>query len=237
MILAAGLGARLRPVTQSLPKCMVEIAGKPLLEHTITWMRRYEVEELIINLYHAPEAVMDYFGHGRRWGVNISYSVEPWLLGTAGGVRRVKWFFNESFLVWYGDNLSTCDLARLYAFHRSRNAVASLALSYRDDPTSSGIVSMDGDDRIIRFLEKPRPDQVFSHWVSAGIFVIEPAVLEFIPEGGAPDFGQDVFPALIASGQPLYGYRMSPGEQLWWIDTPEDLHRVQELAMLRERQR
>lgn len=140
----------------------------------------------------------------------------------------------RAFLVWYGDNLS-CDLARLTKLHRTKRAVASLALSHRDNPISSGIVSLDGDNRIIRFLEKPRANEVFSHWVSAGIFVMEPVVLEFIPDWGAPDFSRDVFPALIASGQPLYGYRMSAGEQLWWVDTPEDLHRVQELAILRER--
>lgn len=100
MILAAGLGTRLLPLTQSFPKCMVQVAGKPLLEHTITWMRRYGVEELMINLYHAPEAVVSYFGDGRRWGAKIAYSVEPRLLGTAGAVRRIKWFFNEPF--WSG---------------------------------------------------------------------------------------------------------------------------------------
>jgi NDP-sugar pyrophosphorylase family protein len=100
-------------------------------------------------------------------------------------------------------------------------------LYYRDDPSQSGIVGLDENDRITRFLEKPRPDQVFSHWVSAGIFILEPQVLEAIPADGAPDFGRDVFPALLAAGQSLYGYRMSADEGLWWIDTPEDLRRME----------
>jgi NDP-sugar pyrophosphorylase family protein len=94
--------------------------------------------------------------------------------------------------------------------------------------TQSGIVDLDESDRIVRFLEKPRPDQVFSHWVSAGIFILEPAVLDFIPPGGAPDFGRDIFPALLADGQSLYGYRLAADEGLWWIDTTGDLRRVQE---------
>jgi NDP-sugar pyrophosphorylase family protein len=207
---------------------MVPIGGKPLLEHTIKWLRRCGVTELIINLYHLPDVVMNHFGDGSRWGVKITYSVEKEPLGTAGGVRNVGWFFDEPFFVWYGDNLSTCDLARLYAFHQAKGGVATIALHYRENPTASGIVDLDPNDRITRFLEKPRPDQVFSHWVSAGIFILEPQVLEAIPAEGAPDFGRDVFPALLAQGTAFYGYRMSADEGLWWIDTPEDLQRVQE---------
>jgi NDP-sugar pyrophosphorylase family protein len=160
--------------------------------------------------------------------VRIAYSLEDRPLGTAGGVRNAAWFFDGPFFVWYGDNLSTCRLDRLWQFHQSRGGVTTIALHHRDDPAQSGIVGLDENDRITRFLEKPRPDQVFSHWVSAGIFVLEPAVLQAIPADGAPDFGRDVFPALLAAGQSLYGYRMSADEGLWWIDTPEDLRRVQE---------
>jgi NDP-sugar pyrophosphorylase family protein len=229
MILAAGQGARLRPLTESIPKCMVPIGGKPLLEHTILWLRKYGVTDLIINLHHLPQVVKDYFGDGQKWGVQITYSIEEEPLGTAGGVKNVERFFHGPFFVWYGDNLSTCDLHRLYNFHQTNGGVATIALHYREDPTASGIVGLDGNDRITRFLEKPTPDQVFSHWVSAGIFVLEPEVLEAIPAEGTPDFGRDVFPGLLADGQPLYGYRMSPDENLWWIDTPDDLQSVQEI--------
>ncbi len=229
MILAAGQGTRLRPLTERIPKCMVPLGEKPLLEYTIEWLREYGVVDIIINLCHLPEAVMDYFGDGRKWGVQMTYSVEKRPLGTAGGVKNVSWFFDGSLLVWYGDNLSTCRLGSLWEFHRAKDGIATIAVHYREEATASGIVGLDEDDRITRFLEKPRPDQVFSHWVSAGIFVLEPQVLDAIPAEGAPDFGRDVFPALLARGQPLYGYRMSEGEGLWWIDTLEDLHRVQEI--------
>jgi NDP-sugar pyrophosphorylase family protein len=244
MILAAGQGTRLRPLTERIPKCMVRIGGKPILEHTIEWLRRYGITEIIINLYHLPEAIRGYFGDGQRWGVQITYSLEDRPLGTAGGVKNVAWFLVVSpvepfdgpfgsaqgrpFFVWYGDNLSTCRLDRLWEFHRVKGGIATIALYYRDDPSQSGIVGLDENDRITRFLEKPKPDQVFSHWVSAGIFLLEPQVLEAIPAVGAPDFGRDVFPALLARDQSLYGYRMSEGEGLWWIDTPEDLRRMED---------
>jgi NDP-sugar pyrophosphorylase family protein len=214
---------RLRPLTESVPKCMISVSGKPLLQHTIEWFHRYGVVELVINLCHLPDAVMSYFGDGSRWGVSIAYSTEQEPLGTAGGVKNVAGFFDGPFFVWYGDNMSTCDLARLYEFHRSKGGIASVALRWREDATASGIAGLDGEDRITRFLEKPRPDQVFSHWVSAGILVLEPRMLELIPAQGAPDFGRDVFPTLLADGESLYGYRMSEREGLWWIDTPQDL--------------
>jgi NDP-sugar pyrophosphorylase family protein len=228
MILAAGQGTRLRPITEHIPKCMVSIGGKPVLEHTIEWLRRYGVTELIINLCHLPEVVMNHFSDGSKWGVKITYSIEEEPLGTAGGVKNVAWFFDGTFFLWYGDNLSTCNLDRLYQFHRVKGGLATIALHYRDDPAQSGIVGLDEDDRIVRFQEKPQPDQVFSHWVSAGLFVLEPQVLEAIPPEGAPDFGRDIFPALLTAGKPLYGYRMSGDEGLWWIDTPEDLRRMED---------
>ena len=231
MILAAGRGTRLRPLTERIPKCMVPIGGKPLLEHTIVWLWKYGVTDLIINLHDLPRMVRDYFGDGQKWGVKITYSVEEEALGTAGGVKNVAWFLDGPFFVWYGDNLSTCRLDRLWQFHRAKGGIATIALHYREDPTASGIVGLDEGDRITRFLEKPRPDQVFSHWVSAGIFVLEPQMLEAIPSEDAPDFGRDVFPALLVAGESLYGYRMSEEESLWWIDTPQDLECVQRMWM------
>jgi len=226
MILAAGLGTRLRPMTEEIPKCMMRIGGKPLLEHIVRWLQYCGVNEIIINIYHLPEAIRGYFGNGQKWGVRITYSMEDRLLGTAGGVKNVAWFFDEAFFVWYGDNFSVCDLNRLHAFHKAKSGLATIALYYRDEPTQSGIVALDENDRVIRFLEKPSPDKVFSRWVSAGIFVLEPAVLEVIPADGSPDFGRDIFPVLMETGKLLYGYRMSKNEGLWWIDTPEDLQQV-----------
>lgn len=228
MLLAAGRGTRLKPLTDNIPKCMVRVRGKPVLEHNIEWLRKFGVERIVINLHHLPNVVMDYFGNGAKWGVEINYSVEDELLGTAGGVKKVEWFFDAPFFLWYGDNLSTCNVERMWRFHEAKGGVATLALFHRDDPTASGIVGLDGQDRILRFLEKPRPQQVFSNWVNAGIAVLEPQVLLNIPAEGAPDFGRDVFPSMLESGLPMYGYRMAGEEKLWWIDTLHDLARVQE---------
>lgn len=235
MLLAAGKGTRLRPLTNEVPKCMVPVAGKPLLEWNIEWLGQYGIKNLIINLHHRPEAVIDYFADGSSWGVDITYSVEDTLLGTAGGVKNVEWFFEGPFLLWYGDNLCTCDIAGLYDLHRRNQAVATLALFRREDPTSSGIVGVNQGGRITRFLEKPQPEQVFSNWVNAGVSVLDKSVFDFIPVQGAPDFGHDVLPALLEQGFPLYGYRMSGSEGLWWIDTPRDLARVRDEFERRKR--
>ena len=228
MILAAGLGTRLGQLGESAPKCMMPVAGRPLLEHTVAWLRRYGVDDLVINLHHLPGVVVSHFGDGSRWGVRITYSLEPRLLGTAGGVRRVARLFDGPFFVWYGDNLSRCRLDRLHALHQARGGQGTIALHYRENPTACGIVGLDENDRITRFVEKPRREELFSHWASAGIFILEPVVLEAIPPDGAPDFGRHLFPALLAQGAAIYGYAMSESEGLWWVDTPEDLRRTQE---------
>ena len=229
MMLAAGEGTRLRPLTARVPKCMVRLGGKPLLEYGIRWLRRHGITNLAINLHHLPQTVTEYFGDGARWGVHITYSFEEAPLGTAGGVKHMASFFEGPFFVWYGDNLSTCRLDRLWEHHRTHGGAATLALHHREDPTHGGIVELDGRDRITRFLEKPTASEIFSRWVNAGIYVLEPTVLDAIPAGQVVDFGRDVFPTLLTAGGALYGYRMSESEGLWWIDRPEDLHRVESL--------
>jgi NDP-sugar pyrophosphorylase family protein len=227
MLLAAGEGRRLRPLTDNLPKPMIQVSGRPILEYTVRLLAQHGINELVVNLHHRPEAISNFFGDGCRWGVSITYSYEPELLGTAGAVKRMAHLFTETFFVVYGDNLTTCDLKRLLSYHRCKGGIGTVALHYREDPTSSGIVKLDDTDRITRFLEKPRPEEAFSHWVNAGILVLEPQVLDAIHNDGPADFGRDIFPVLLARGQPLYGYRMSEDEGLWWIDTLEDLSRVQ----------
>lgn len=226
MILAAGFGTRLKPLTDRVPKCMVPVRGKPLIEHTIEWLVSFGVTDIIMNVSHLGAVVMNHLGDGRRLGANLTYSIEDQPLGTAGGVRKASWFFDGPFLVWYGDNLSECNVDRLAALHRAKGGLATIALHHREDVTHSGIVEMATDDRIVRFVEKPAAAEVFSHWVNAGIYVLDPAVVNSIPSDGTPDFGRDIFPALLAEQKPLYGYRLSVEEGLGWIDRPEDLDRL-----------
>jgi NDP-sugar pyrophosphorylase family protein len=228
MLLAAGKGQRLAPLTDSVPKPMIEINGKPILEYAVQLCARHGVRELVINLHHCPEVITEYFGDGRSWGVRITYSHEPILLGTAGAVKKVSAEFTDTFLVLYGDNLTTCDLGRLIEFHKKKCGAATIALFYRENATASGIAELDENDRVIRFLEKPRAEEVFSPWVNAGILVLESEVLNFIPEDVPYDFGREVLPSLLASGASVYGYRMTEG--LWWADSPEDLENMRRSA-------
>jgi NDP-sugar pyrophosphorylase family protein len=207
---------------------MIPIAGKPILQHNIELLARHGIRELAINLHHCPDVISDLFGDGTRFGVQITYSFEPVLLGTAGALKKIESFFSETFVVIYGDNLIHCDLTRLLNMHRRHAAQVTIALFEREDVTQSGIVELDGADRITRFLEKPATDQVFSHWVNAGVLVLEPLILQQIPADVPSDFGREILPRLVRDGAALYGYRMGPHEGLWWIDTPADLERVQQ---------
>jgi mannose-1-phosphate guanylyltransferase len=224
LILAAGVGSRLGALTDAVPKPMLEVGGAPILEHNVRALVAAGVRDIAINLHHRGEAIEDHFGDGARFGARIRYSRETELRGTAGALLPLTDYFTETFLVLFGDNLSTCDLSRVIARHRSAGAEATVALFHRDDVGASGIALLDGDDRIVRFIEKPRPEEAFSKWVNAGIVVAEPGVLAFVPRDRPSDMGRDVLPALLAAGSTVAGYRMSEG--LWWIDTPEDYERT-----------
>lgn len=202
---------------------MIEIAGKPILRYNLELLARAGIREAAINLHHSPESIRAYCGDECA-GIRITYAYEPELLGTAGAARNVAEFLRgDDFAVVYGDNLSTIDLNKLIATHLEKDADLTLALFHRDDVGASGIVGLDDDDRVTRFLEKPREEEIFSHWVNAGYLVAKPSVLDAIP-GGASDFGRDVLPQLLARGARIYGYRMT--EDLWWIDSPADYERT-----------
>jgi len=224
-VLAAGRGERLSPLTADRPKPMIEIGGKPVLQYNVELLVAAGVTEAIVNLHYQPDAIVDYFGDGSAFGLSIEYAYEPVLLGTAGAARNVAdRLAEDDFLVVYGDNLSTIDLRKVVALHRDRGADLTLALYHRDDPGQSGIVALGDDDRIERFLEKPREEEIFSHWVNAGYLVARPHVLDAIPAESPYDFGRDLLPALLARGARLYGYRMT--ESLWWIDSLDDYQRT-----------
>lgn len=224
MILAAGEGSRLRPLTLQRPKPMIPVAGTPILEYNVRLLAAHGVTDLTINLHHCPDVITEYFGDGSQFGVSIRYSYEPELLGTAGAVRAVPDLFGEDFLLVYGDNLSNCNLSALLAMHFDRRAALTMALYRREDPQASGIVGVDDNGRVTRFLEKPRADQVFSNWVNAGYLAIGPSAAGAIPEGRPSDFGRDVFERLLGIGEPVYGYKMT--EELWWIDSIADYERT-----------
>lgn len=224
MILAAGEGTRLRPLTAHLPKPMVPIVGKPLLERTLTWLAGQGVAEAAVNLFHRPEMIPDHFGD-RFAGIRLHYFFEDELRGTAGGVKAAQSILeNAPFFVIYGDNLVDVNLRRLAEFHEAHSGIGTLGLFHHPHPTAAGIVGLDADDRISRFVEKPAAAEVFSDLANAGISMLDPAVFAHIPAGQPSDFGRDIFPALLAAEQPLYGTLL--GGYLQDTGTPNAYHQA-----------
>ncbi|MBN1219709.1 MAG: nucleotidyltransferase family protein [Anaerolineae bacterium] len=206
MILAAGEGTRLRPLTDHLPKPMLPLAGRPLLEHIIIHLRECGIVDLAVNLHHLPDAVIDYFGDGSLWGVNLRYSVEEHLLGSAGGVKRLQSFFDDTFVVYYGDVFTRADLRPMIELHRQHGAPATMGLYRVPDPWNRGIAQLNKNQAIAHFVEKPPKEQIFSDLANAGIYVLEPEILDYIPPEQPYDFGHDVFPDLLARGVRVTGY-------------------------------
>jgi NDP-sugar pyrophosphorylase family protein len=207
MLLAAGRGERLRPLTDTTPKCMLPFEGKPLLEHWMDKLHSFGIRDVVINVHHLAEMIVDHLGSGERWDMHIQYSRERELLGTSGALRQVKSLFeDERFLVIYADNQSTCGLHEIVGFHGRRDSVATMAACWIEDPRSCGIVGFDAQGRIERFLEKPTAEQVFSHYINAGIYVFTPQIFDYIPANGVSDFSRDVFPRMLAARAPLYAF-------------------------------
>ncbi len=213
MILAAGHGTRLRPLTERLPKPMIPVGGRTLLEHTIEQLSAAGVQEIAVNLHAHAGVIADHLGDGSRFGVRITYSFEPQLLGTAGAMKALEHFFSEGpFFVVYGDVYTRVDLQQLLDHHRSRRALATIALRRPDDVSQCGIVQMDEDGWITDFVEKPESvDDPADAWANGGVYVVEPAVLRHIRRDAEQDFGRDVFPALVRSGRAVAGFRSDGG--------------------------
>lgn len=221
-ILAAGLGTRLRALGLDVPKVMVDIGGKPLLQHHIELFRAQGVREFIVNLHYRPEKITEYFGDGSAFGVSITYSHEPELLGTAGAVKQMEERLRDgTFVVLYGDNLLRLDFAPLLAFHRARKAAATVALFESAEPWTGGVVATEADGRVRSFIEKPPREEVSTNLISAGIFLLEPEALDFIPRGVFSDFGRDIVPQWLARGLPFFA--MKPRAYIRDIGTPERL--------------
>lgn len=218
VLLAAGRGTRLGELTQACPKPMLEICGKPLILHNLEMCRRAGVSRLFINLHHCHEKLVNFLGDGSSRGVNITYAYEASLLGTAGALNNFRRSLAEgAFYVIYADNYSGYDLKSIWAQHARSRADMSIAVFQADEPRYSGVVVMDGDHWIIKFVEKPR-EAVESRWVNAGIYIMEPGLLPEIPEDEC-DFGQDLIPEFIAAGKRILGVKME--QRVMAIDTPE----------------
>jgi mannose-1-phosphate guanylyltransferase/phosphomannomutase len=204
--MAGGEGTRLRPLTSNQPKPMVPIVGKPCMEHIIDLLRRHGIDEIVVTVAYLPQVIRGYFGDGESLGVTLHYSVEETPLGTAGSVKHAEALLDETFVVISGDALCDFDLGEIVAAHQERRAVATLGLKSVENPLEFGVVIIDEDGRIERFLEKPSWGQVFSDTINTGVYVLEPEVLRNVPEGEPYDFSKQLFPDLLSRGKPLHGH-------------------------------
>ncbi len=205
VIMAGGEGTRLRPLTSNMPKPMVPMANRPMMEHIVELLKSHGFDEIVVTLAFMPSVIRDWFGDGSEFGVRMVYAVEESPLGTAGSVRNAIDELDDTFLVISGDVLTDIDLTKIVDFHKSNRAMATIGLVRVDNPPDFGIVITRDDGSVERFLEKPSWGQVFSDTINSGIFVLEPSVFDYIEPGRPVDFAGEVFPDLLERGEPIYG--------------------------------
>ena len=204
--MAGGEGTRLRPLTCHIPKPLVPLLGEPVMGYSIKLLKENGVRDIGATLWYQPEKIRHAFGGGEGYGVSLRYYEETEPLGTAGSVKMAKDEIKEPFFVLSGDGLTDCDLNDALRFHREKKALATLVLKRVPIPLAFGVVMTDGESRVTRFIEKPGWSRVFSDLVNTGTYILSPEIFDYIPDTGAPDFGKDIFPALLAGGLPVYGY-------------------------------
>lgn len=228
MILAAGKGTRVRPITYTIPKPMIPILQKPVMEFLVELLRQHGFNQIMVNVSHLAHEIESYFQDGQRFGVEIAYSFEGYIkdgelvgkaLGSAGGIKRIQDFnpfFDDTFVVLCGDALIDLDLTAAVAWHRQKGAIATVVMKTvpKEDVSSYGVVVTDKSDRIVAFQEKPSVEEALSNHINTGIYIFEPEVIDYIPSNQEYDIGSQLFPKLVEMGAPFYGLAMD----FEWID-------------------
>lgn len=229
LVLAAGKSTRISPISKGRPKPLIEIEGEAIIARNLRWLAAEGIDEVFVNLHYKPEDIRDFVGNGSRFGLRVSYAFEPEILGTAGAAKALQSHFSKPFLVVYGDNLIDTRIADLLATHTKREADATVAVFDRNRHPHTGIaggrVRVDASNQIIDFREGA--DDSVSPLVNAGVYVLEPRVLDRVPANTFFDFAKDVFPAMIDAQQtmiaaPITGYCLG-------LDTPESFKRAEHL--------
>jgi len=219
IILCAGKGERLRPLTNEIPKPMIPINNMPVLEYLIALCRKHSIRDIAINTSYLPEKIKQYFGDGRKFGVKLRYSYEPELLGTSGALNNFRAFFDSSFFVLYGDNLTDLNLTEMMDYHKKKKGLGTLFVYKEplvDEKTTPGVIILNEDGKIQRIIEKPTdaeiveinkisPDKKF---MNSGIYILENKILDLIPAGFS-DFSKNIFPKIMETYE-LYGFRSDP---------------------------
>jgi len=206
VIMAGGEGTRLRPLTCNMPKPMVPVMNKPVMEHIIELLKRHNITDIAVTLQYMPQRIQEYFGDGSDFGVKIRYYIEEIPLGTAGSVKNAQDFLDDTFIVISGDALTDINLSDAIRYHNEKQSVATLVLTKVDVPLEYGVVVTDSNGRITGFLEKPSWSEVFSDTVNTGIYILRPEILNYYNHGEMFDFSKDLFPMLLQDNQPMYGY-------------------------------
>lgn len=213
-VMAAGAGTRLRPLTFTIPKPMVPIVNKPVLEHTLDNLALHGITEIVMNLHHHPELIRDYFADKRFNKFSIHYSFENKLMGTAGGVKKAEKYFDDTFVVMSGDGLTDIDLKKAVKFHKKNKALATMVLKPVESRFEYGVTLLDKHGKIKQFIEKPLWSEVFANTVNTGIYIFEPEIFSYIPKEKFYDFGNQVWPDLLKMKKKIFGYVMNE----FWTD-------------------
>ncbi|WP_017319375.1 sugar phosphate nucleotidyltransferase [Mastigocladopsis repens] len=228
MILAAGKGTRVRPITYTIPKPMIPILQKPVMEFLLELLRRHGFDQIMVNVSHLAEEIENYFRDGQRFGVQIAYSFEGRIVegtlvgeavGSAGGMRKIQDFypfFDDTFVVLCGDALIDLDLTAAVKWHKSKGSIATIIMKSvpLEEVSSYGIVVTDEDGRVKAFQEKPKVEEALSTNISTGIYIFEPEIFNYIPSGVEYDIGSQLFPKLVEIGAPFYAIPM----EFEWVD-------------------
>lgn len=228
MILAAGKGTRVRPITYTIPKPLIPILQKPVMEFLLELLRQHGFDKIMVNVSHLANEIENYFRDGQRFGVEIAYSFEGRIdegklvgeaIGSAGGMRRIQDFspfFDDTFVVLCGDALIDLDLTAAVKWHKAKGSIATVIMKSvpREEVTSYGIVVTDESDRVKAFQEKPKVEEALSTNISTGIYIFEPEVFKYIPSGQQFDIGGQLFPKLVEMNAPFYGLVMD----FEWVD-------------------
>lgn len=212
VILCGGQGTRLKPITYEIPKPLLPMHGKPILEHLLDLFKKYEINEIILAVGYLKEKIKEHLGNGNKYGVRMSYIEEAAPLGTAGPLKLAEEFLKETFIVSNGDELKDIDVKEMLDQHKATNALVTIALTEVPEPEFYGVALLEGN-KILEFIEKPPHEEAPSHFINAGFYIMEPEVLKYIPEGFAM-LERDVFPNIAKEGR-LYGYKFK-GQ---WFDT------------------
>ena len=228
IIMAGGEGVRLRPLTVHTPKPLCPLLGEPVMGYAVKLLKAHGITDVGVTLWYQPQKIRRTFHKGERYGVKLKFFEEKEPVGTAGSVKLARKQLTDTFFVLSGDGLTDCDLTQALRFHKEKKALATLVLKRVSVPLPYGVVLTDSDSRVTRFIEKPDWKRVFSDLVNTGVYILEPDIFDYIPDTGTPDFGKDIFPALLSGGLPVYGYETEGywcdvGDQRAYLQAQTDL--------------